>query len=280
MTPSAEPPIVGPSAAEPPIVELDQASVRVDGRTILGPLDLTVRRHERWVLLGPNGSGKTTLLSLAGARRQPSTGRVTVLGTTFGKGDVRALHGRISHSSHVLAELMPPHLTAETVVLTGKRMTLSPWFERYDDEDHRRAERLLHDLGCGHLIGRTFSTGSQGERQRVLLARALFTAPELMILDEPASGLDLPARERLIASLDRAAVGDGPAMLIATHHLEEIPPSATHAALLRDGTRVAAGPIEEVLTPDLLERTFGLAVEVGRRGRRWWAAAVQPGTGD
>jgi len=256
-----------------PIVELDRATVRIEGRTILGPIDLVVRRHERWVLLGPNGSGKTTLLSLAGARRQPSTGRVTVLGTTFGRGDVRALHGRISHSSHVLAELMPPHLTAETVVLTGKRMTLSPWFERYDEEDHRRAERLLHDLGCGHLIGRTFSTGSQGERQRVLLARALFTDPELMILDEPASGLDLPAREALIAALERAADGDGPAMIVATHHLEEIAPSATHAALLRGGQLVAHGPIADVLTSDQLERTFGLAVEVGRRGGRWWAAA-------
>lgn len=267
-------------SAIPPIAELDASTVRVEGRTILGPLDLTVRRHERWVLLGPNGSGKTTLLSLAGARRQPSAGRARVLGTTVGKGDVRALHGRISHSSHVLAELMPPNLTAEAVVLTGKRMTLSPWFEHYDDQDHRRAEQLLHDFGCAHLIGRTFSTGSQGERQLVLLARARFSAPELMILDEPASGLDLPARERLIASLDLAAEDDGPAMLIATHHLEEIPPSATHAALLREGKLVGAGPIETVLTPDLLERAFGLGVEVGRRGRRWWAAAVQPSAGD
>jgi iron complex transport system ATP-binding protein len=259
-----------------PIVELDGAVVRVDGGTILGPIDLVVRRHERWVLLGPNGSGKTTLLSLAGARRQPSSGRVTVLGTTFGRGDVRALHGRISHSSHVLAELMPPHLTAETIVLTGKRMTLSPWFERYDEEDRRHAEELLRDLGCAHLIGRRFSTGSQGERQRVLLARSLFTTPELLILDEPASGLDLPAREALIASLEVAATPDGPAMIVATHHLEEIAPSTTHAALLREGTLVAAGPIEDVLTPEPLERTFGLAIEVGRRGGRWWAAASAP----
>lgn len=270
----SEPEGTGPAGSGAgPIVELADAVVRIEGRTILGPVDLVVRRHERWVLLGPNGSGKTTLLSLAGARRQPSTGRVTVLGTTFGKGDVRALHGRISHSSHVLAELMPSHLTAETVVLTGKRATLSPWFERYDEADRARAEGLLRELGCGHLIGRRFSTGSQGERQRVLLARALFSAPELMILDEPASGLDLPAREALIAALERAAADDGPAMIVATHHLEEIPPSATHAALLRDGVLVASGPIEEVLTPEPLGATFGIAVEVGRRAGRWWAAA-------
>jgi iron complex transport system ATP-binding protein len=257
-----------------PIVELDGAVVRVEGRTILGPLDLVIRAHERWVLLGPNGSGKTTLLSLAGARRQPSEGRVRVLGTTLGRGDIRTLHGRISHSSHVLAELMPPDFLAETVVLTGKRMTLSPWFQRYDEDDRLRAEELLRVFGCAHLVGRRFSTGSQGERQRVLLARALFTTPELLILDEPASGLDLPAREGLIASLETAASNDGPTTIIATHHLEEVAPSSTHGALLREGRLVAAGPIDDVLTSPVLERTFGLAVEIGRHRGRWWAAAA------
>jgi iron complex transport system ATP-binding protein len=257
-----------------PIVEIERAVVRIDGRTILGPVDFLVRRGERWVLLGPNGSGKTTLLSLAGARRQPTHGRVAVLGTTLGKGDVRALHGRISHSSHVLAELMPPSLTVETVVLTGKRATLSPWFERYDHEDVRRAEELLRELGCGHLVGRRFITASQGERQRVLIARALFARPALMILDEPASGLDLPAREALISSIELAAASDGPAMIVATHHLEEIAPATTHAALLRDGRVVAAGPIDDVLTPEWLERAFAIPVEVSRRGGRWWAAAA------
>ena len=257
-----------------PVAELEGVVVRVDGRTILGPVDLVIRCNERWVLLGPNGGGKTTLLSIVGARRQPSEGRARVLGTTLGRGDIRALHGRISHSSHVLAELMPPNLPVETVVLTGKRMTLSPWFQRYDDADHRRADDLLRALGCGHLIGRRFSTGSQGERQRVLLARALFTAPELLILDEPASGLDLPAREALIASLEAATTDYGPTSIVATHHLEEVAPSSTHAALLRDGRLVAAGAIDDVLTPSLLEQTFGLAVEIGRRRGRWWAAAA------
>ena len=257
-----------------PVVELEGVVVRVDGRTILGPVDLVIRRHERWVLLGPNGGGKTTLLGVVGARRQPSKGRARVLGTTLGRGDIRALHGRISHTSHVLAELMPPDLTAETVVLTGKRMTLSPWFQRYEDADRRHADELLRRLGCDHLIGRRFSTGSQGERQRVLLARALFTAPALLILDEPASGLDLPAREALIASLEAATADGSRTSVIATHHLEEVAPSSTHAALLRDGRLVAAGPIEDILTPSELERTFGLAVEIGRRRGRWWAAAA------
>jgi iron complex transport system ATP-binding protein len=256
------------------VVDIEQAVVRIDGRTILGPIDLVVRPGERWALLGPNGGGKTTLLSLAGARRRPTHGRVTVLGTTLGKGDVRALHGRISHSSHVLAELMPPGLTVETVVLTGKRATLSPWFEPYEDDDLRRARELLDDIGCGHLLGRRFTTASQGERQRVLLARALFARPALLILDEPASGLDLPAREALISSIELVSAGDGPATIVATHHLEEIAPSTTHAVLLKNGRVVAAGPIDEVLTPELLERAFAIPVDVGRRGGRWWAASV------
>jgi iron complex transport system ATP-binding protein len=261
------------------MVEVVGASVRIGGRTILGPLDLVIRRGERWALLGPNGSGKTTLLSLAGARRQPSSGSVRVLGATLGRSDIRALHGRIGHSSHALADLMPAGLAAETVVLTGKRSTLSPWFEDFDDDDRHRAFALLEELGCAHLAGRAFSTGSQGERQRVLLARALFTSPELLILDEPASGLDLPAREALVAALERAAQPSRPSgrsgtsAIVATHHLEEIAPSTTHAALLRSGEIVAAGPIETVLTPEHMERTFGIAVDVGRRGWRWWAAA-------
>jgi len=248
--------------------------VRIVGRPILGPVDLLVRRGERWALLGPNGSGKTTLLGLAGARRQPSSGRVRVLGETMGRSDVRSLHGRIGHSSHTLADLMPQHLDAADVVLTGKRSTLSPWFERYDDADRRRASTLLEELGCAHLAGRPFSTASQGERQRVLLARALFSAPELLLLDEPASGLDLPGREALVAALERTASGTGPTTIVATHHLEEIAPSTTHALLLRDARVVAAGPIEEVLTAANLERAFGLAVDVGQRAGRWWAAAT------
>ncbi|HET9671805.1 MAG TPA: ATP-binding cassette domain-containing protein, partial [Actinomycetota bacterium] len=234
-------------------VRMRGAEVRIDGRTVLGPLDLAIGRGERWVLLGPNGSGKTTLLALAGARRQPSAGSVTVLGTTLGRGDVRRLHPRISHTSHVLVELIDPDLPAITVVLTGKRSTLSPWFQRFGPGDERRARELLDRVGCAALAERRFATGSQGERQRVLLARALFPSPELLILDEPASGLDLPSRELLLEAIESiAADGAAPTTILATHHLEEVPPSATHAALLRAGSLIAAGPIEEVLTSDRL----------------------------
>jgi iron complex transport system ATP-binding protein len=255
-------------------VELRRASVRIDGRTVLGPVDLRVGRGERWMLLGPNGGGKTTLLALAGARRQPSSGRVKVLGAAMGRADVRAIHPRISHTSHVLADRMPPGLPVGTVVLTGKRAALAPWFQEFDEEDERRAVTLLDRVGCAHLAARRFDTCSQGERQRVLLARALYPDPELLILDEPASGLDLPARETLIEALEAAlAEPSAPTTILATHHLEEIPPSSTHAALLRDGLLVASGAIEEVLTPGSLEACFGIAVDVGRRGARWWAVA-------
>ena len=159
-------------------------------------------------------------------------------------------------------------------MLTGKRSVLSPWFQTFDEEDERRAADLLDRVGCAHLAARRFDTCSQGERQRVILARALYPDPELLILDEPASGLDLPAREALIGALeDVLRDGSSPTMILATHHLEEIPPSSTHAALLRDGRLVASGQIDEVLVADALEDCFGIAIEVGRRGGRWWGAA-------
>jgi iron complex transport system ATP-binding protein len=172
---------------------------------------------------------------------------------------------------------MSPGLTVRTVVLTGKRAVLSPWFQEFDDADERRVEVLLDRVGCARLAARRFDTCSQGERQRVLLARALFPHPELLILDEPASGLDLPARETLIEALEAmVAQPAAPTTILATHHLEEIPPSSTHAALLRDGLLVAGGPIEDVLLPGPLEECFGIALEVGHRGGRWWAVA-RPG---
>jgi iron complex transport system ATP-binding protein len=249
-----------------------EALVRIDGRVVLGPIDLAIGRGERWVLLGPNGGGKTTLLALAGARRQPSSGRVTVLGATLGTADVRALHPRISHTSHLLADGMSPDLSVLTVVLTGKRATLSPWFQVFDEADKRRAATLLERMRCGHLAARRLATASQGERQRVLLARALFSDPELLILDEPASGLDLPAREALIEAVEAISAEPwGPTIIVATHHLEEIAPSMTHAAMLRDGRVVTDGEIDRVLTPEALEDCFGLPMQVGRRGGRWWA---------
>jgi iron complex transport system ATP-binding protein len=258
-----------------PVVALRDVVVRIEGRAILGPVSITVDNGERWVLLGPNGSGKTTLLTVIGARRQPSSGTASVLGMTFGRGDIRTLHQDIGHSSHTLADMFRRGLRVIDVVLTGKRAVLSPWFQTYVDADLRRAEERLDAVGCGSLRDRVFDTCSQGERQRVLLARAMFRDPRLLVLDEPSAGLDLPARETLISAIE-GAVTDDPTMavVIATHHLEEIPPSATHAALLRAGTLVTAGPIEEALTPEHLRACFGLGVEVSRRHGRWQGIAT------
>jgi iron complex transport system ATP-binding protein len=256
-------------------VAMRGASVVIGGGSVLGPLDFLVQTHEHWVLLGPNGSGKTTLLALAGARRQPSFGTVTVLGVRLGQGDIRSLHPRISHTSHLLTEMMPPSMSVEEVVLTGKGSTLATWFQEYGDRDLNRAKSLLGELGCSHLLGRTIANASQGERQRVLLARALFSEPELLILDEPAAGLDFPGREGLLSAIE-AIIGEPPAptSIIATHHLEEIPPSTTHAALLRAGRLVAAGTVEEALTEEHLRSCFGLPVRVERDAGRWWARAA------
>ncbi len=254
-------------------VVLDGANVRIEGADVLGPVDLEIGTGERWALLGPNGSGKTTLLALAGARRQPSSGSVTVLGTTLGHGKVRGLHPRISHLSHILTELLPPGITAEDVVLTGRDAIFATWFQEYGEADRRRAHGLLEEMGCAHLAARPISTGSQGERQRVLLARALFRGPELLLLDEPSAGLDFTAREMLIGAIERATAANDVTSILATHHLEEIPASTTHAALLRAGSLLTSGPIAEVLTAEGLGTCFGVPVEIGRRGGRWWAWA-------
>ena len=258
-----------------PVVELRDVVVRIGGRVVLGPVSLTIREGERWVLLGPNGGGKTTLLAVAGARRQPSSGRASVLGLELGRGDIRTLHPEIGHTSHALSELFAQHLGVLDVVLTGKRSSLSPWFQRYDADDRQRAEARLADVGCEHLADRVFETCSQGERQRVVLARAMFGEPRLLVLDEPSAGLDLPAREALLGAIERSVSRDaGLAVVIATHHLEEVPPSATHAALLRQGSIVASGSIDEVLTAGNMRRCFDLDIVVERRHGRWQAMAV------
>jgi iron complex transport system ATP-binding protein len=253
-----------------PVVDLRDVTVRTDGRRVLGPISLLMHLGERWVLLGPNGSGKTTLLSVIGARRQPSSGLARVLGLTFGHGDVRTLHADIGHSSHAITEMFPPGLRVVDVVLTGKRAALSPWFQRYDRDDLDRAHERLLGVGCAELSDRVFATCSQGERQRVLLARAMFADPRLLVLDEPAAGLDLPARASLIAAIERASTDhEDLVVVLATHHLEEIPSTASHAALLRDGQMVASGSIDATLTAEHLRACFDLEIDVERRRGRW-----------
>jgi iron complex transport system ATP-binding protein len=242
------------------------------GAQILREIDWSVLPGERWVLIGPNGSGKSTLLSLAGALRHPSRGRVSVLGGTLGRVDMPMLRGRIGFVDSGGATL--DWLTAEDVVLTGIGSTLRPLWWTYSSEDRARARELLALLGCADLADRELSTCSQGERGRIRIARALIADPQLLLLDEPAVGLDLAAREALIAALDRLSEerSDLTSVLV-THHLEEVPASSTHAILLRDGRTLAAGAIQTTLTSANLSACFGLPVDCRHDGQRWSARA-------
>ncbi|MHB8439823.1 MAG: ABC transporter ATP-binding protein [Acidimicrobiales bacterium] len=265
-----------------PVVRLRAVRVVRDGTPILHDVEFDVRSAERWVVVGPNGSGKTTLLNVAGMRLLPTSGRVEVLGASYGACDVRRVRGRISFVSGAVLRLLRPSITAHEAVLSGRYAALETWWHHYDDADHARADRLLAEAGMARISGRSFEVISEGERQQVLLARALMGDPELMLLDEPAAGLDLGARERLVNRLAvLAADPSTPPMVLVTHHVEEIPPGITHAALMRDGTVMAQGPIDDVLTSDLVSACFDVKISVrrddGRVTARSASAAVPPG---
>jgi iron complex transport system ATP-binding protein len=258
-----------------PVLELSGVAVVRDGATLLADVDWTVREGERWVLLGPNGAGKTTLLQVAGAALFPSRGTVTLLGERFGEADLGELRTRVGLSSAALAERVPGHERAVDVVVTAAHGVVGRWHEAYDPADTDRARDLLGRVGLRAFADRRFGTLSEGERKRVLLARALMTDPELLLLDEPAAGLDLGAREALLRLLTRLAVDeDAPPSVLVTHHVEEVPIGTTHALLLSRGRAVAAGPVAEVLTGPLLSQAFGLPLVVTEQDGRYAARAA------
>jgi len=245
-----------------------------DGRSLLDAVDWQVGPGERWVVLGPNGSGKTTLLSVAAMRLLPTVGQVAVLGQRYGRCDARAVRQRVALVSGSLARQVHPAVSAHDVVVTGRTGALEPWWQSSTDADHARAAALLAAAGLADASARPFGVLSEGERQQVLLARALVGRPELLLLDEPAAGLDLGARERLVRRLAEVASDpEAPPMVLITHHVEEIPPGVTHALLLRGGGVVAAGPIGDVLRSDTVSACFGVEVAVGSDGGRWHAQA-------
>ena len=244
---------------------------------LLDAVDWTVEDGEHWVLLGPNGAGKTTLLNLAAAFSHPSGGTVEVLGETLGRVDMRALRERIGTVEPGLARRIRGRLTGFEVVLTGAYGTIALQPARIEPDHRTRATALMAEVGVQPLAERRFEDCSQGERQRLLLARSLMDDPRLLLLDEPTAGLDLPSRERLIASLDAMAeTNAGLPSVIVTHHLEEIPATTTHALLLRDGAVVAQGPIAATLTGVTVSDCFGIDVEVADNAGRW-AAMVRRG---
>ena len=263
-----------PAAEALPILELHEVSVIRSGRAILDGIGWVVRPGERWAVLGPNGSGKTTLLQIASTYLWPSRGRVRVLGEEMGYVDARELRRAIGYVSPAIAAQIDPDLHAVDVVMTARHAALAPWWHSFSEADRQRALDLLALMGCGGLAERTFGTLSSGERQRLLIARTLMTAPRLLLLDEPAAGLDLGARESLILRLtELAASADPAAIVLVTHHVEEIPAGFTDALLLSGGRAVAAGPIDSVLTAPNLSAAYGVPLGVERRDGRFRAWA-------
>lgn len=264
-----------PNEATAAAVRFDGVGLDKGGRPVVDRLDWAVGPGERWVVLGPNGSGKTSTVMLAAAYDHPTRGTVDVLGCRLGRVDVRALRLRIGLVSASVAKLLRPTVQAADVVMTARFGALEPWWHHYSGADRARAHGLLADAGFDYLADAPFGVLSEGERQQVLLARALMNQPELVLLDEPAAGLDLGARERLLQRLAAlAADPDTPPIVFVTHHVEEVPVGFTHALLLRAGRAVAEGPLDEALTSETLSAAFGLRLRLARDGGRFACRAM------
>jgi iron complex transport system ATP-binding protein len=259
------------------VLRMDDMTVVRDGATLLSGIDWSVADGERWVVLGPNGAGKTTLLAVASSRQFPTGGRVELLGGQLGRTNVFDLRARIGLCSAALADSLPSGETVLDVVRTAAWSVVGRAGEPYADVDTERATDLLVQLGCSALISRRFGTLSEGERKRVQIARSLMTDPELLLLDEPAAGLDLGAREALLRRLGRLAADPaGPVLVMVSHHVEEIPLGMTHALLLRGGRVVAAGPVNTVLTAPALSACFGIPLEISVVNGRYAARLAFP----
>lgn len=257
------------------VLEVSDVTIRRGGNEILSHVSWDVNEGERWVILGPNGAGKTSLISLVAGRMHPTTGTVRVIGEQIGKVDLAELRPLVGLASAVLDARIAPTERVLDVVRSAAYGLTGTWREEYEAEDDARAAGLLTTLGVGGLADRKFGSLSSGERKRVGIARALMTDPEILVLDEPASGLDFGGREQLLASLRELAEGVyAPVMVLVTHHVEEIPQGFTHALLIKDGEVFAAGEIDDVLTSDNLSGLFGIKTELTLNNGRYSAQAI------
>lgn len=256
------------------VLEFNGVTVVRSGKSILDGIDWAVDASERWVILGPNGAGKTTLLQLASTLMYPTDGSVAILDEMLGRVDVFELRPRIGFASSAMAKRVPFEETVLNVVMTAAYSVTGRWNEQYEELDEKRAHRVLAEWKLDHLADRRFGTLSDGEQKRVQIARGVMTDPEMLLLDEPAASLDLGAREELLALLaGYAQAGDAPAIVMVTHHVEEIPRGFTHALLLKEGHIVASGPLAEALTSETLSETFDMPIELSDAGGRYAARA-------
>jgi iron complex transport system ATP-binding protein len=263
-------------SASSPALRFADVDLDREATPVLRGVNWQVSGGERWAVIGPNGSGKTTLMQLASGYLHPTRGTVEVLGQRLGRTDVRALRKRVSTVSASVARVIVPWLTAKEVVVSARQGALEPWWHTYSEAEWTKAEELLVAAGFGQIAERAFGVLSEGERQQVLLARALMTEPELLLLDEPCAGLDMGGRERLLARLGPLARGPGSAPIVmVTHHVEEIPEGFTHVLLLRAGSALVAGPMASALTAKALSECFGLPLELRHDAGRWTSRSAR-----
>ncbi len=260
-------------AADPDLlIDFAKVTLQRGGRTLVGPVTWSVELDERWVVIGPNGAGKTSLLRIAAAMEHPSSGTAYVLGERLGRVDMAELRARVGLSSSALSQRVPDDEVVRDLVVSAGYAVLGRWRERYDEMDYNQALDMLESVGAEHLAERVYGTLSEGERKRVLLARSLMTAPELLLRDEPAAGLDLGGREELVARLgDLAADPDSPAMVLVTHHVEEIPPGFSHCLILSEGNVLDSGLLTDVLTAENLSKAFGQSIALDVTDGRYFA---------
>ena len=260
------------------VLDLREVTLVRDGRTLLHPVTWQVEVDERWIIIGPNGAGKTSLLTIAGAREYPSSGSARIVGETLGRTDVRELRTAVCMSSAAVSHQIPGDERVLDLVISAGYDVMGRWREVYESADEVRAMEILEQMGALHLGDQVWGTLSEGERKRVLIARALMTDPELLLLDEPGAGLDLGGREDLVSMLgELAADPDAPAMVMVTHHVEEIPPGFTHGMILDEGHVVAQGLLEDVMTSGNLTRAYHQPISLTIDEDRYFARRTRRG---